>query len=421
MYAITSGNYQTAMQCASALKTCNTKIPRTALMYAGLFDAEVHLRHGTPAHVLQTMEFKAKEEVKYLSRAHRSVYMESEEFVYRYGIYQPISMQDSPQFSAPIPLGEVRINLKDAGIKPSTINVQVADDLLQLQENYFKKEKFGLKLHGPSLELVSMSNIEDLYPVHGESSVLKSPLNILATSRRELAKLSEKSSEMCSNKRMLQIVNAIRCNELDTCTSLLGGFMHQGVVDIVLSPRDKQEDSGLFLTAAASVGVWALFSLDYSHVQPILAKCQGEQLLVKLFDYVKGITGIHHESDKNEVNPYAAKLQFIVQGMTKTVTCNTQHVSYSLERQLDELCRERNINAETPLSTITGKWSTLFKGYTLSLVHHCSRFLIARWLKWALMIHNLREELAKYTAVGVVGLVNSGKSKLVNTLFGIDV
>ena len=107
--------------------------------------------------------------------------------------------------------------------------------------------------------------------------------------------------------------------------------------------------------------------------------------------------------------------------MTKTVTCNTQRVSYSLERQLVELCRERNINAETSLSTITGKWSVLFKGYTLSLVHHRCRLLIARWLKWALMIHNLREELAKYTAVGVVGLVNSGKSKLVNTLFGIEV
>ena len=37
------------------------------------------------------------------------------------------------------------------------------------------------------------------------------------------------------------------------------------------------------------------------------------------------------------------------------------------------------------------------------------------------MVHNLREELAKYTAVGVAGLVNSGKSNLVNSLFGIQV
>ena len=414
-YAIASGNYQTAMQCASALKACNTKIPETVLMYAGLYNAEAHLRCGTPAHVLESMQFKAYEQASTptMLTHRRSMYMESNDLVYQYGSYHQIQ-----NF---LPLNEVRIDLKSAGIKPSSTNIQVADDLLQLTKKVFHKDKVGVQCTMAGLKLVSMSNIEDLYPVHGESSVLKSPLNILAAGRRELSKLSKKSSEICSNKEMLQTVNAIRYNELDTCTSLLGGFMHQGVVDIVLSSRDEQEDSGLFLSASASVGVWALFSLDYSHVQPILAKCQGEQLLVKLFDYVKGITGIHHESDKNEFNPYAAKLQFMVQGMTKTVTCNTQHVSYSLERQLVELCRERNINAETPLSTIRREWPVLFKGYTLSLVHYWCRLLIARWLKWALMIHNLREELAKYTAVGVVGLVNSGKSKLVNTLFGIEV
>ena len=37
------------------------------------------------------------------------------------------------------------------------------------------------------------------------------------------------------------------------------------------------------------------------------------------------------------------------------------------------------------------------------------------------MIHRLCEELARYTTVGVVGLVNSGKSLLVRTLFDIKV
>ena len=57
----------------------------------------------------------------------------------------------------------------------------------------------------------------------------------------------------------------------------------------------------------------------------------------------------------------------------------------------------------------------------MSFVALSHRPLIARWLKWALMVHKLREELAKYTAVGVAGLVNSGKSILVNTVFGIKV
>ena len=68
-----------------------------------------------------------------------------------------------------------------------------------------------------------------------------------------------------------------------------------------------------------------------------------------------------------------------------------------------------------------GQWGKLFEDNILSLVALSHRPLIARWLKWALMVHNLREELARYMAVGVVGLVNSGKSRLVNTLFGIKV
>ena len=122
-----------------------------------------------------------------------------------------------------------------------------------------------------------------------------------------------------------------------------------------------------------------------------------------------------------EGNQYAAKLQFIVQGIRKTVTCNTQYISYSLERQLSELCEERMIDALFPLDKLVGQWGVLLKENILSLVAISHRPLIARWLKWALMVHNLREELAKYTAVGVVVLVNSGKSRLVNTLFGIKV
>ena len=86
--------------------------------------------------------------------------------------------------------------------------------------------------------------------------------------------------------------------------------------------------------------------------------------------------------------------------MTKTVTCNTQLISYSLERQLVDLCKEKDIDTAMSLTSLIGGWSKLFKQTTLSLVSEVDRPLIARWLKWALMVHNLREELAKYTAIG---------------------
>lgn len=118
---------------------------------------------------------------------------------------------------------------------------------------------------------------------------------------------------------------------------------------------------------------------------------------------------------------YAGKLQFMVQGMNETVSCNSHYVSYSLERQLIELCKMLKIDETTPLETLISNWDEIFKDNVMSLVVKTHRSLIARWLKWALMIHHLREELARYTAVGVVGLVNSGKSLLVSTLFNVKV
>ena len=111
----------------------------------------------------------------------------------------------------------------------------------------------------------------------------------------------------------------------------------------------------------------------------------------------------------------------MVQSMKNTVSCNSDYVSYSLERQLIELCKPLNIDETTPLKKLVSNWDEIFKDNVMSLVVPEYRSLIARWLKWALMVHHLREELARYTAVGVVGLVNSGKSLLVSTLFKVKV
>ena len=410
-YAIANGNYQTAMQCSKALTTVNVKVPVTQIMYRGLSDAIYHLHYGVPTSLLHSLETRALE--KYNLYQFSYIYFDAGKLV-----CELLSHSGTQQSM------KVQADMKN--IQLEATNTEVASEFQHLRDTLFPSE---LSSSSPN-PMVSKRAIEELYPIHCDtSSGLMSPLNILVNGRKKLAELSVSvtsiSPSLHSNKEMLTVVNNIRYNQLDTCTSLLGGFMHQGAVEIILSSSKLSQVgvSDVRVCTPASVGVWALFSLDYNHVQPILTQCQDEQLLVRLFDYVKGISGISHEpeSDDCDFNPYAAKLQFIVQGMTKTVTCDTQHVSYSLERQLVELCNELRIDATTPQSEITGKWSVLFKGKTLSLVHSACRHLIALWLKWALMIHNLREELATYTAVGVVGLVNSGKSKLVNTLFGIEV
>ena len=415
-YAIANGNSHTAVQCLGAIKKDSTKIPKTAMMYSGLSEAIYRLEYGVPSELLHSMILEATSVASDGSgsiNVSERVYIDSGKFVYE--------GYSSIPGSKPIKL---QIDMK--GFK-APFSKQIVEDVKHLEKTLFPQMTSGSRSRlVTEMDMVSNANIEDLYPISSEDeSGLKSPLDILISGRQRLTQLSSMKfnlSESHSNQEMLKMVNTIRHDELDTCTSLLGSFMHQGVVIISLSSH-KHPQRDICVHAPASVGVWALFSLDYQHIKPILSKCQGEQLFIKLFDHVNGISGISQESDERRFNPYAAKLQFIVQGMAKTVTMShsAQNVSYSLERQLVELCNDRNISAAIPLSDITGKWSVLFKENVLSLVHPTCQLLIARWLKWALMIHNLREELAKYTAVGVVGLVNSGKSKLISTLFGIKV
>ena len=147
--------------------------------------------------------------------------------------------------------------------------------------------------------VVSNLNIELLYPVTTSSSeairVLRSPIDILVKGREELSRLARgattvnatathsqlRQTKQC-NLQMLDKVNAIRKTDLEVCTSLLGGFMEKQDIDIPLAKSRLDNTMAVCLTATATVGVWALFSLDYSHVQPILAQCDGEKLLVKI-------------------------------------------------------------------------------------------------------------------------------------------
>ena len=291
------------------------------------------------------------------------------------------------------------------------------------------------KIQNGSADCLCGQDIDKLYPISQDSQqqgsvALRSPLSILTSGRRELCTCLEETQEVRHtssmdasqhkwskhNQRMLEMVNNMR-KEVKICVNLLGAFMEEQEVNIVLSHSKKDMSNALSIKAIPLVGVGALFGLDYSDVQPILDNCKENELVVKIVDYVKKM------SDESPENcQYAAKLQFMVHGMQKNpVTYNRKWISYCYERQLMAVCTDRKIEASIQLHTLIRKWGELFRDNTLSLVREGYRPLIARWLKWALMIHNLREELSKYTAIGVVGLVNSGKSKLVNTLFGIQV
>lgn len=220
------------------------------------------------------------------------------------------------------------------------------------------------------------------------------------------------------NAKMLDIVKTIREGELRICISILAAFMEDQIrVPLIKTSIDTAKLLNRTLTTAA-VGVWALFSLNRGDLESIISSIPAGSLCVQVQEYIRGV---FKQEPLRADERYAGKLQFMIQGMEETVSCNSHYISYSLERQLVQLCKNLEIDSSTPLQTLISGWDTIFKDDVLALVAPTHRSLIARWLKWALMVHNLREELAKYTAVGVVGLVNSGKSLLVSTLFNIRV
>ncbi len=335
-------------------------------------------------------------------------------------------------YATNIPPGRGKLTQSDAhealqNVLPNHPNPQLLSRMLILTSNAFTKaENYKQKnaINDLKLSMIYLNL----------TSKEKSPVEILVVSRKKLSQLSQQSISRSSgaslkedqrqklsqlyNSKMLELVNDIRSKDLKMCTYLLGAFMENQIkVPLVKSEFNTAKALGALVNAAA-VGVWAMFSLSLGDMNAVIHSIPSGSLLVQVKEYIRGIFA---EKTTTADHNYAGKLQFLIQGMDKTVSCNTHYISYSLERQLIELCKKLNISESTPLEVLVRDWDKLFKEDVLSLVVPTHRSLIACWMKWALMIHNLREELAKYTTVGVVGLVNSGKSLLVSTLFNIEV
>ena len=257
-------------------------------------------------------------------------------------------------------------------------------------------------------------NVKALYPISSSIQGLKSPIETLQYGRKRLSSLS---ADKGSNNDMLKTMNNIRQQELAVCISLLGSFMDQQEIDIPLS---KSNVNQLNVSAKATVGVWALANLDLEHVQTLVEESPGEELVVKVEDYMRNVIEDDEDRRNTKDGQYAAKLRFIVQGLQKTVTCNTKCISYSLERQLADLCKNEPAIHPDRLESLIRDWDKIFEKNVLSLVAKTHRPMIARWLNWSLLVHNLREELAKHTTIGVVGPVNSGKSTIAKTLFKLN-
>lgn len=226
-----------------------------------------------------------------------------------------------------------------------------------------------------------------------------------------------------TNSMMLTTLNGLR-NEFRTCSTLLGAFM-ESQVQIPLKKHGGDTYVNKIANHASSFGlsVWGLLILPFQYVSHMIGNLSEEfgQFVIEFSRKCHDLYDTMFPPMSHQFPDYDEKLEFLVGSMNQSSICNREYVSYSLERQLKDQCSKRKIFHNTPLKEILEEWHANFENETLTLVPSEYRPLVARWIKWSLMINNLRESLASQIAVGVIGLVNSGKSKFVRSMFGKEV
>lgn len=292
-------------------------------------------------------------------------------------------------------------------------------------------------------KVVSGANIAELYPhkrMPPENSILEPPISFLKESKAKLSKLQQQAQEEKSsvisdndnriesiqhyNEEMIEILSNVMSRDVAICLSLLGAFMERQIQVPFVNSLDETAHIVRTAKSSSAVGVWTLFSLTMLDFQSIF-KSKNGRLCVEVQEYIEGILNRKRNGNKRHVSPdrggYAGKLQFLMVSMGEKVSCNSQYISYSLERQLPKLCERYGITTKSRVADIVKDWNSKFKDNILQHVAIGYRPLLARWLLWSLNIHKLREELAACITVGIVGLSKSGKSCLLKNLFNISV
>ena len=267
-------------------------------------------------------------------------------------------------------------------------------------------------------------SIDHVYPAVSSArrrpthTKLLSPLDVLIHAREKIAtfiedKLEEDALQSSSfqNEEMLTLVKEVRERSLRICAQLLGSFMEQRIRIPLLKDQKNTAELLSSKSSPVAIGCWALYSSSIGQLKSMLSHQEGHPIVVEITDYISGLFFSDEEKKEKKKSSrknarYNGKLQFILL-CSRVVTCSSEYVSYSLESQI---AKRFQFARKISLSVLVQEWDIHFKGDALSLVQKAFRPLIGRWLKWALLIYDLRESLAKYTCVGVTGLVNSGKS-----------
>lgn len=469
-YAIAYSDDDTALQCTKALQSAGLSFPTSVMMYTGSQKAADRVclgdefqKQSVEAEAIKSRAYPfglpipaiVSQQTSYLG--HSQVHLPSS------GTRFPnqAAASTSPSFSARPTYSDMARSQRQSprardyhhkvvsvSLVPVPVPVPTAqptpldlDAALYIQK---LSEEIMVRCFQPqaNLPVLSSRSIEHFCPFSSRrqavgGSKLRSPVQALSDARTHLMELVEElttpsmkdaQSAMDINKKMLVEVRNIQEKVVKLCAALLAAFMEQQI-QIPLLRTDISTAKALSDTSPVAMGAWAFVSMGYQDIQTVLSSAEGQSFIIEIEDYINTI--LEHDAkekskskkDRKANHAYADKLGFMVSGIKEgpTVTCSTQYISYSLERQLKKLSEQLKFDKSVSVKMLEQSWGSTFKENALSLVAKTHRPLIARWLKWALLTHDLRETLASYLCVGVIGISSSGKSLLVNNLFKTQV
>ena len=250
LYAIANCSHDTAMSCFQALKSYQPDLPISQLMDEGLNLANWRMALGFSGSTVKQLEGKA--DFNRMNYCGMVLHGDSNE-VHLTQVLRPPG-QLMPHFTSEViaEQGLVTASVKRGELEffPVTKECKDAAKYLNMVKGNVLLCSDQQILSG-SLKLLCGLDIDTLYPTsisHDSKqqrfAALRSPLSILSRGREQLCTLLEETqhgSETATsqkggkiNQKMLKVVNNIRRKEVDTCTSLLGAYMQQQEIDIVL-------------------------------------------------------------------------------------------------------------------------------------------------------------------------------------------
>lgn len=442
---------ENAWKCAEALFDSEFIPPKSSILF---FDSLLYgclrLKSGIPSDILRKVQNETAarlyEEQRLMFPVESTIEVSSEQ-------KEVVFTATASQINEPFDI--FRAGFRHGHMKHSRMSLPISEPTYSAGSKHYKimqhlnfvlsslRQKQQQERH---FNVICDANIVEIYPMKAnqqKSNCLRPPIDFLKETKLKLSELQAKAQKEVSelsyvlddtdnrkedighyNEEMVHILNDAMSQDLAICLSLLGAFMQQQIKVPFVNSLSETAHVLQTTESSSAVGVWTLFSLDMLDLRSLLQVRKGK-LCIEVTKYVEGILN-QREDQRLRRSPdrggYAGKLQFLMVSMGReTVSCNSQYISYSLERQLQKLCKKFKIKPSTRVQHITDNWDKKFSKSILLYVIPQFRPLLARWLLWSLNIHKLREELASHTTIGIVGLSNSGKSCLVKKLFNQEV